>query len=64
MFWDDYVPPTEKKEKPKREPPDPVWLRPDYLPWLDEARSYQINTMSDYEIVSRTAARGNIDLGP
>jgi hypothetical protein len=51
MFWDDYVPPTEKKEKPKREPPDPVWLRPDYLPWLDEARSYQINIMSDYDIV-------------
>lgn len=37
MFWDDTPPPKVVKEKPKREPPQRVWERPDYLPYLNEA---------------------------
>lgn len=37
--------------KVKREPPDPVWLRDDYLPNLERARAHKFDTMTDAEIL-------------
>ena len=33
-------------------PPEPVWLRPDYLPGLDEARNFDIPLLTDNELVT------------
>lgn len=53
FFWRDEPPkPKEKSEKPKRTPPDPVWLKPDYLPGLDEAKQFPVSLMTDADIVS------------
>lgn len=35
----------------KRTPPEPVWLAPDYLPGLEEARKFDIPLLSDDELV-------------
>ncbi len=52
FFWDDTPPPKPpKKEQVKCIPPDPVWLRPDYLPYLDEARAWRPCVMTDAELV-------------
>jgi hypothetical protein len=41
MFWDDTPPPRPPtKEKIKREPPERTWERPDYLPYLAEAKAF------------------------
>lgn len=37
LFWNDYIPPKEKKEAKKCVPPSQVWLDDDYLPGLAEA---------------------------
>lgn len=37
LFWRDEPVVKVKKEKVKRTPPEAFWLRPDYLPGLDEA---------------------------
>lgn len=51
LFWEDRPPPPkEKKEKPKCQPPDPVWLKPDYLPGLDEAKRFPVAVMSNEEL--------------
>jgi hypothetical protein len=57
IFWDDYVAPVEKKVVEKRQPPEPVWLRPDYLPDLDTARAFKFNLFSDAELMAAQAAR-------
>src|SRR5574337_998317 len=52
FFWDDRAPPKPPpKVKEKRLPPDPVWLSPDYLPGLEEARSALFDLFSDFELV-------------
>ncbi len=51
IFWDDYVEPRKPKEKIKREPPEPIWLKDDYLPHLDVARAYTFPLMSDAELM-------------
>lgn len=52
MFWDDTPPPKPPKaEKIKRTPPEPVWLRPDYLPGLEEARAAKWDLFTDAELV-------------
>lgn len=56
IFWDDYVAPKVPKIKEKRTPPDPVWLNPDYLPNLEEARAYVFDLMSTEEILAAHAA--------
>jgi len=43
MFWEDLPAVRVKKEKIKPVPPDPVWLKPDYLPHLDKARAFVRN---------------------
>jgi hypothetical protein len=35
----------------KRTPPEPVWLAPDYLPGLEEARAFNIPQLTDDELV-------------
>lgn len=58
LFWRDEPPaPKEKVEKPKRTPPEPVWLRPDYLPGLEEALRFNLHVMSDAEMVQAAMAR-------
>jgi hypothetical protein len=52
MFWDDTPPPAPPKaEKIVRTPPEPVWLRPDYLPGLAEARAFPVRVMTVEELV-------------
>lgn len=53
MFWRD-EPPVKKeaKVKPKRTPPDPVWLAPDYLPNLQEAWAHDFNFFTDEELIA------------
>lgn len=58
LFWEDRPPPPkEKAEKAKRTPPDPVWLRPDYLPGLEEALRMPIGVMTQAEMVQAATAR-------
>lgn len=57
IFWDDYIAPRVPVEKIKRTPPDPVWLRDDYLPNLEEAQAYCFDLMTDSELVQAAAAK-------
>lgn len=53
LFWQDEPPKAKQKvEKPKRTPPEPTWLLPDYLPNLDRARNEPVYTMGDDELVA------------
>ena len=52
LFWEDK--PAEKSvkvEKVKREPPEPTWLLPDYLPYLEESLAFNVPLMTDQEII-------------
>lgn len=57
MFWED-LPPVKapKVEKPKRIPPEPTWLSPDYLPGLEEARAMAPDLFSDMELYAASLA--------
>jgi hypothetical protein len=46
-----YVLARANKTSEKRTPPEPVWLAPDYLPGLEEARRFDIPLLSDEELV-------------
>jgi hypothetical protein len=51
LFWTDEVKVKEPKpEKIKRQPPEPVWERDDYLPDLDIARQFVPNLYTDWEL--------------
>lgn len=51
LFWRDEPVAKVKKEAPrKRTPPEPTWLRPDYLPGLQEALAFNIPQFTDYEL--------------
>lgn len=53
LFWQDEPAKAKQKvEKPKRTPPEPTWLLPDYLPHLDRAMNDPINLMTDDEMVA------------
>jgi hypothetical protein len=51
LFWNDYKPPRVTKERIKRIPPDPVWLKDDYLPYLDEALAFDPPLFTDSELI-------------
>lgn len=52
MFWEDLpVVKPPKVEKVKRTPPEPVWLKPDYLPGLEEASIMELDLFTDEELV-------------
>lgn len=58
FWWEDK--PAEKKvaaEKIKRVAPEPVWLSEDYLPGLDEAKSFPIALMTDDELMIAHAVK-------
>lgn len=58
FFWDDTPPPKPpKKEKEKRQPPNPVWLRPDYLPGLEEALRFPVEIMTVQDLVDARRKR-------
>ncbi len=52
MFWED-LPAIKaaKKEKPKRERPNPVWLLPTYLPYLDEALAFNVPMFTHEDLI-------------
>lgn len=52
FFWNDTPPPRIVKEQPKREPPEPTWLDPSYLPGLEEARAFPVKVLSIDELVT------------
>lgn len=53
FFWNDAPVPKPPKDKPpKRTPPEPVWERDDYLPGLEEALRFPVDTFTDWELVS------------
>ncbi len=52
LFWDDYVAPRVPVVKEKRQPPDPVWLAPDYLPHAAEAAAFRMPEMTDAEVMA------------
>lgn len=58
FFWEDLPPAKrEKKEKIKRQPPEPVWLYPDYLPHFDLASTWQPDLLNDREILDLQRSR-------
>lgn len=51
FFWEDRpVIKVAKEPPPKRVPPEPLWLRPDYLPGLEEALRFPVARMDDAEL--------------
>lgn len=46
-----YAQAKASKTSAKREPPEPVWLSPDYLPGLEEARQFNVPLFTDQELV-------------
>lgn len=55
LFWSDAKPIKTRKEKIVREPPDPIWKSPDYLPYFDQAEHWQPECMSDDELLEAKA---------
>lgn len=58
LFWEDK--PKERKAKQevvKPTPPEPVWLRDDYLPGYEEAVRLRLDFMSDEEMLRASQAR-------
>jgi len=69
FFWEDRPPePKQKKEKVKKNPPEPVWLKDDYLPYLDEALRFDapIMTFEDLQnsIINRDSFVFDIECSP
>lgn len=57
FFWQD-TPVVKEAAAPKekRTPPEPVWLRPDYLPGLEEAQRFAVHVMTDDELIAAQRA--------
>jgi hypothetical protein len=52
FFWDDTpAPKPPPKEKPKRTPPLRTWEAPDYLPNLAEALAFNVELVSDHDLL-------------
>jgi len=47
LFWEDLPKIRKTKEIERRTPPEPVWLSPDYLPYLEEAREYNVEEFNE-----------------
>jgi hypothetical protein len=50
MWWRDEPPVKKTKEVKKCVPPEPVWLRDDYLPGIEEAKAFNVPLMSDHDL--------------
>lgn len=58
LFWEDLAKVKVLKEpKPKRTPPEPVWLLPTYLPNLDEARAAKWDFLTPQELTALSQYR-------
>jgi len=58
LWWEDHkIEKIKKEPKPKREAPDPIWLNPDYLPWLNEARATTFDWFTDAELIAAQRAQ-------
>lgn len=55
-LWFD-APRPRKPPKPKAVPPEPVWLKPDYLPGLEEARAFRVPLMTVAELLAAQRAQ-------
>jgi hypothetical protein len=63
FFWNDApVPKPPKDAPPKRVPPEPTWQRADYLPGLEEALRFPIDTFTDWELVSEAGGELYFDI--
>jgi len=61
FFWDDTPPPKPpKKVKEKRTPPPKVWLQPDYLPYLEEARAFNIDLFNHQSLLEAYYAKEHL----
>lgn len=56
LFWQDIKVERIKKEKVVRIPPDPVWLRPEYLPNIEEAYDWEPSQFTDAELLAAAKA--------
>lgn len=58
LWWED-LPPARSENQPqeKRQPPEPTWLAPDYLPGLEQARAFRVHVMNDDEIMAAALRR-------
>lgn len=58
MWWEDIAPvKIPKAPKPVRTPPDPVWLKPDYLPNLEAANACRFDELSNRELQASALRR-------
>lgn len=51
MFWEDIPEVKIKKEKIKKTPPERIWERPDFLPYIDEAIAFDVRLYTDNELI-------------
>lgn len=51
MRLDEAYAEVKGKANEKCEPPEPVWLEPDYLPHIEEAREFKVDLFTDTELV-------------
>lgn len=63
LWWEDASPfKIPKAPKAKRTPPEPVWLRKDYLPHLERARAHRFNYLTDKELVESSLRRDEFSM--
>ncbi len=56
LFWEDRpVEKVKKEPKAKRKPPERLWERPDYLPYLEESIRFDVNLFTDMELIQMAA---------
>lgn len=61
LWWrDEPVVKVRKEPPPKRTPPEPVWLRDDYLPGLEESLRFPVHVMSEAELWKAYANREHL----
>lgn len=56
LFWNEEILIKEKKVREKIVPPDPFWLEPGYLPYLDEATADVFDEFTDQELIEAQRA--------
>lgn len=61
MFWFDEPPkPKDKVEKIKCTPPEKTWLLPGYLPGIQEAKEFNLQLMTDWELQEEQRTRNTL----
>lgn len=62
LWWEDRPVVKVLKEKIKVQPPEPIWLAPEYLPGLAEARAFNVPLMTQDEIANSQGQRFIFDI--